>query len=94
MEKIERLLESDAFSVIDKERREEFLKLFAQLKGKSQPEAMSIIYEFSKKQPQGKQLTKEEQQLMMNAMLESMEEGERKKFLGLLEMLKLKANFS
>lgn len=81
------ILKKDAFKNIEKERIDAFRKISKQLEGKSTAEAMKILMDFCKTMPKGKNITREEKMLMINAVTESLPPAEKIKFEMALKMM-------
>ena len=83
------ILNKPAFQNIEPERREAFRILLQRLEGKSMMESLAIIADFSRRLPPGRDLTKQEQEAMIAAMMESMDSGDKQRFNNILKMMNL-----
>jgi hypothetical protein len=87
VDKYEEILKKDAFRAISPDVKRAFKQLLIQIEGKGMTESMAAIMKFSQSMPKGKPLSREEQNAMKQAMLESLNNEDKMKFQKLLQML-------
>lgn len=86
MSDFERLLDSKAFEAIEPERKAFLVELHNKLEGKNSMEAMAVL--MRAKPPEGRDFSPEETELMIEAMLSSMEPEERQRMRFVIEKIK------
>ncbi len=85
------LLQNKAFGVIDAERLQAFKEFANSVQGKSNTEIVSAFMSFSKSIPKGNPLTKEEREVIVSVVAESIPEADRAKFMMAANMLMSRA---
>ena len=85
---IEEILTQPEFNALTKERKDQLIDLSAKLKGKGNMESVTIISEFVKHLPPGQELSQDEQEIMLEAYMESLPDKERQKFQLLINTVK------
>lgn len=86
------LFSHKAFDCISNEQKELFEKLSIQLEGKTPNECMPIIMMFMQNMPKGNELTKNEQESIMEIFLETLSDTEKEQFKLLIKMAKQLSN--
>lgn len=81
------MLSQDAFKNLDPARKEMFMQLAEKLDGKTVSEGLPIIMSGMKNMPPGPELSVEEKNAMMEAVLSSMPEDEAVKLRKLMKMM-------
>lgn len=84
---LDKLFKKDAFKNIDKGFMSSLEKLSKDIKGKDFNETLDLIIKFSENMPKNKNISEEEKEAMINAILESLSADERNRFKTVLEML-------
>ncbi len=87
---IDAMLLKPEFKNLEPERAAAFRELAVRLDGKNQIEALKEIMDFSKKTPKGRDFSKQEQMLMVQAMADSLPPEERKRYAPILKMFDVK----
>ena len=82
------VLKKSAFDNLEPERKAFFKKLAEDIQGKNTMEVMSIIMMHMKNMPKGRELTKDEQEAMIEAALTSLPDDEQAKLKKIFFMLK------
>lgn len=88
-DKYDEILQKNAFKDISPEVLSSVKDLIIKLDGKSMAESMSAIVKFAQSMPKGKPLSKQEQEAMKMAMIESLEGEEKVKFQKLMSMIEM-----
>lgn len=89
LENYDSMLDNPAFKDLELERREYFADLLKKMEGKNMVECMGIIISEKNKMPKGKDLSKDEQEQMLEALLNNMNEPERQKYKKIMKILGL-----
>ena len=84
---IDELLKDPAFKNIEPERIEAVKNIIQEVKGKTSQEAMMVILKYAKPLRAGRKITKEESSAMLNLVYESLSEGEREQFKGIIKLI-------
>ena len=82
-----KLFAQDAFKNINKDVLENFKVLANNIKGKSTNEAILHIMNFYNSIPKNVQMTKEEREALMKAIVLNLDDKERKNFLNMLDLI-------
>ena len=80
MADISEILKKPAFSNLEPELAELLVDMIQRLEGKSMIESIAIVSGFQKKLPKGREFSKEEQDAMLDAVIESMPPQDQEKF--------------
>lgn len=83
----EQLFKQEQFKKIDKQVLDSFVKLSQNIKGKSTNEAILHIMNFYKTMPKDTNLSKEETEALMQAILLNLSEKERNNFYKMLDLI-------
>ena len=84
----EAILGKPVFSKISSEQLSAIKELLAKLNGKTLIQSMPIMMQFMTNMPKGPELSTEEQEAMVDAVLDSLEEPDRSKFKTLMAFVK------
>lgn len=83
------ILNNSAFDCLDYNTKRAFISLNDNMKNKSYDEKLAMIIAFVQSLPKGITLTKDEKKAMINAIMENMNESEKKQVNMLLKMVGL-----
>jgi superfamily II DNA helicase RecQ len=81
------ILNKPAFQVLEPEQKEAFRQFMQNIEGKSTMEVMGAVMEFSKTMPKGRELSKEEQNALTQALYEGLNKADQQKFSAILKMM-------
>ena len=83
----EEILKKPAFNSLEPERKEMMLELMRKLEGKGSMEALAILSDFAKKMPRGQELSRETQDMMIEALFETMPESDKARFKSIMKVM-------
>jgi len=84
---VNEILQKPAFQNLEPARIEALHDLMLKLEGLGTAEALQLIIDFMKRIPKGRELTRPEQNAMMEAVMESLPENDKNRFKSMLKML-------
>ena len=84
---VNEILQKPAFQNLEPARIEALRNLMLKLEGLGTAEALQLIIDFMKRIPKGRELTRSEQNAMMEAMMEGLPENDKNRFKSMLKML-------
>ena len=86
---IDELLQNPAFQNIEQNRLDIFKKMYLEMQGKNQMEQMFIFMKYSKNISEGKNISNEQREMMIEVMMNGLSESEQANFKNMLKMIKL-----
>lgn len=88
MADIDEMLKNPAFKSLDAEKTALIKQAYAEIQGKTPMEAVSVIMKYSRSFSSGNQISKEDRDLMIAVMLESLPQNQKEQFKKLLAAMK------
>ena len=83
------MMKNEAFKSLSPEKFEAIKDIALKIQGKSVPEAMSVLNSYQAVLNSGEPIPKEERELMIAAILSSLDDGTRAKFTSAMKMVKM-----
>lgn len=86
---IDKILEGDTFKNIEPERLEAVKNLAKEAEGKSMQEVMMLMIKYNKILSNGRQISKEERDVMLNTLFNNLDESKKGQFKSILKVLEM-----
>ena len=83
------VLKNDAFKSLEPEKVIALKEISEKIRGKSIPEAMNVLNSYKTVLNSGEPIPKEERELMITALLSSLDDEPREKFANAMKMIKM-----
>ena len=84
---VDEILQKPAFQNLEPARIAALRDLMGKLEGRSTTDSLALIIDFMKHIPKGRELNREEQNAMMEAVMESLPEADKNRFKAMLKIL-------